>query len=99
MFRASLREQIAAQQRLRFFFHQEAAFPGMRQMRRIEPLHGMFAKGEFLPVSEGTGRSVGEIVDRYQGSHRAAKRHGSGSYREPLVERSASSASTCEKAT
>ena len=41
---ASLREQIAAQQRRGSFFRQETAFPRVRQVRRVEPTHGVLAQ-------------------------------------------------------
>ena len=51
---AALGEQVAAKQCPGSFFHQETAFPRVRQVRSIEPSDGMLAKGEPFPVSERT---------------------------------------------
>ena len=89
MIGTALSEEITAQECSGRFFHQETAFPGMRQVRRVEPSHGMFTKREQLPVSQGARRAIGKVLNRHQGSDAATERQRLGRCRKPLVKRAA----------
>src|SRR5207249_1241694 len=62
--RARLGEEIAAEEGLRPGLEQVAAFPGVRQMRRVDPADRVGAEPERLAVGQDAGRPVeGVAVD------------------------------------
>ncbi|MCQ4345941.1 hypothetical protein NGA35_00555 [Pseudomonas stutzeri] len=69
--------------------HQQAALPGVRQVRGVQPLHDAPAERQRLAVLERPRRAVGEIVDRHQRRHRAAQRYRLRGDGQPFVERAA----------
>src|SRR5262245_39112927 len=86
---ASLREQVAAEQRRGSFFHQKATFPCVGQMRRVKPPYDVLTQRQSLSIGEGTRHSISEVADRYQGSDSAAQWHRLWSGAKPFVERTA----------
>ena len=87
--RATLSEQIPAEQRGGEFLGQEAAFPRVRQMRRVEPAHGVTAQRQAFSIGKCARRPVGQVADGDHRGHRAAQRRRLRCGRQPLVERAA----------
>jgi hypothetical protein len=86
---AALGEEIAAEKRARLALHQEAAFPGMREVRRLDPAQGMATERDELAVGERARAPVGKIIHGNHGGDAAAERRGVGRHRQELVERAA----------
>src|SRR4029077_7858787 len=89
MVRATLGEQIAAQQRVRRSLEQDTALLGVRHVRRVEPLNFPAAEGDHLAVLHRARLAVGDVVDRDHCSDLAAERYGSGSDGKQFVDRAA----------
>src|SRR5262249_9450221 len=86
---AALREEIAAEERFRRPLEEIPALPAVRQVRRVEPLEGLGAEREQLPIRQRFRRAVGELVDRTRRRDLTAHRNGIGRRLEPFVERAA----------
>ena len=81
--------QISAEQCFCLFFQQVPALPGMRKMRRVEPLQGVLSYDQRLRVAQSMRWTVGQILDRDHGGNLPAHRHSLGRSDEPFVERPA----------
>jgi hypothetical protein len=76
-------------QRAGAFLHHEAAFPSVRQVRCIEPAHGVLAKCHRFVVGQGARWAIGQVANRHQCRDRAAQRRRVRRGGQPLIERSA----------
>ena len=90
---AALGKKITAKERLRSFFRQEPALPGVGQVRRRKPTHSVPTEREDFSVIHRMGSTIGYIADRNDRGDLAAERYGVGCDTEKVVERAASSAS------
>jgi hypothetical protein len=59
---AALSEKVSTKHRSGPGIHQEARFPAVRQMGRIEPLYRTFPQGELGAVCHCMGWSIREII-------------------------------------
>ena len=89
MLRPALAEEIATEQGAGPLLHQQAAIPAMRQMRRVEPAHGVAAQRHPLLILKRARRPVGDVADRDHCPDLAAQRNGVRRHREEFVERTA----------
>ena len=86
---SSLREQVTTKQGAGLLLREEPTFPGVWQVWRIEPTHGVFAQRQRISVGEGAGRAIREVFDRDHRSDGAAQRYGLWGDAEPFVQRAA----------
>src|SRR5262245_42280765 len=89
MVRATLGEQITAKQRVRLALEQNTALPGVRHVRRIEPLNFAAAQRDDLVVLHRTRLPVGDVIGGDECGDLAAWRHGNGGHTKELIERTA----------
>ena len=89
MYLPELGEQVAAEQGARRGVVQESAFPSVRQVRRIDPLHRMLPEREVLLIGKHPRRTVGQIPDGHHCGDLPAEGHGPRRGRKELIERSA----------
>jgi hypothetical protein len=83
---AAIGEKIAAQQRPSRVLHDQARFPAMRQMWRIEPLQTESSSLEDFGVAEDTSLTIGDIVHRSHREKATAQRDCVRSRGEELIE-------------
>ena len=61
--RSGLGEQVTAEKRPGRLLEDQARLPPVRHVRRIAPADALAAEIEDLPVSQGAGRPIGQVIE------------------------------------